>query len=172
MTRTLLALQGVSSSLRQYVLRHELTHNSVQATKPRKRKITIPKNVAPDTMLRLEVAAALAFPDGSMTVAGLRREAEAGRLTIYLTNGKHYTTLANIQELKDKCRVQAKAQGSRSSKPKAVPPSGTSATESGRSAQAALKATAQELRKSLPLTSRANTTPKRAAALVIPIKSK
>jgi len=31
--------------------------------------------VTPDTPLRLVVAAAIAFPDGSMTAAGLRREA-------------------------------------------------------------------------------------------------
>ena len=30
--------------------------------------------VSPDTPLRLGIAAALAFPDGSMTAAGLRRE--------------------------------------------------------------------------------------------------
>ena len=30
--------------------------------------------VKPDTPLRLSVAAALAFPDGSMTASGLRRE--------------------------------------------------------------------------------------------------
>jgi len=31
--------------------------------------------ISPDTPLRLSVAAALAFPDGSMTASGLRREA-------------------------------------------------------------------------------------------------
>jgi hypothetical protein len=31
--------------------------------------------IGPDTPLRLRVAAALAFPDGSMTASGLRREA-------------------------------------------------------------------------------------------------
>ena len=39
-------------------------------------KVSIPDNVTPDTMLRLEAAAALAFPDGSMSVAALRREAQ------------------------------------------------------------------------------------------------
>ena len=34
-----------------------------------------PDQVSPDTPLRLGIAAALAFPDGSMTAAGLRREA-------------------------------------------------------------------------------------------------
>ena len=33
-----------------------------------------PDKITPDTPLRLEIAAALAFPDGSMTASGLRRE--------------------------------------------------------------------------------------------------
>jgi hypothetical protein len=32
--------------------------------------------VGPDTPIRVGVAAALTFPDGSMTASGLRREAE------------------------------------------------------------------------------------------------
>jgi hypothetical protein len=42
--------------------------------------------VSPDTPLRLSVAAALAFPDGSMTASG-RREAARGRLMIGLHEG-------------------------------------------------------------------------------------
>ena len=38
--------------------------------------------IGPDTPLRLGVAAALAFPDGSMTASGLRREGARGRLVI------------------------------------------------------------------------------------------
>jgi hypothetical protein len=38
--------------------------------------------VDPETPLRLGVAAALAFPDGTMTASGLRREAARGRLII------------------------------------------------------------------------------------------
>ena len=36
--------------------------------------IPSPEQVTPDTPLRLEIAATIAFPDGSMTAAGLRRE--------------------------------------------------------------------------------------------------
>jgi hypothetical protein len=36
--------------------------------------IPAPEQVTADTPLRLGVAAAIAFPDGSMTTAGLRRE--------------------------------------------------------------------------------------------------
>jgi hypothetical protein len=52
-----------------------------------------------DTPLRLSVAAALAFPDGSMTASGLRREAARGRLVIERIAGKDFTTLANINRM-------------------------------------------------------------------------
>ena len=68
--------------------------------------------VTPDTPLRLGVAAAIAFPDGSMTAAGLRREAARGRLIIERIAGKDYTTLANIECMRQLCRVQEKARDS------------------------------------------------------------
>ena len=71
-----------------------------------------PDKVTPDTPLRLGVAAALAFPDGSMTASGLRREAERGRLVIERVAGKDFTTLANIEQMRALCRVQAKDHGS------------------------------------------------------------
>jgi hypothetical protein len=36
-------------------------------------RIPSPEKITPETPLRLNVAAALAFPDGSMTAAGLKR---------------------------------------------------------------------------------------------------
>jgi len=42
--------------------------------------LIVPDNVDPNTMLRLAIAACKAFPDGSMTVTGLRRMAASGRL--------------------------------------------------------------------------------------------
>jgi hypothetical protein len=68
--------------------------------------------VGPDTPLRLGVAAAIAYPDGSMTVSGLRREAARGRLVIERTAGKDYTTLSNIARMRELCRVEVKAPGS------------------------------------------------------------
>jgi len=46
------------------------------------RKPTLPPRdqIADDTPLRLGFAAALAYPDGSMTASGLRKEAGRGRL--------------------------------------------------------------------------------------------
>ena len=66
--------------------------------------IPAPDKITPDTPLRLGVAAALAFPDGSMTASGLRREAERGRLVIERVAGKDFTTLANIERMRELCR--------------------------------------------------------------------
>ena len=69
-------------------------------------------NVAPDAPLRLSIAAKLAFPDGSMTASGLRREANRGRLRVELIANKLFTTLQAINEMRELCRVQAKARTS------------------------------------------------------------
>jgi hypothetical protein len=74
--------------------------------------IPAPEQVTPDTPLRLEIAATIAFPDGSMSAAGLRREAARGRLVIERIAGKDYTTLANIERMREICRVDAKARDS------------------------------------------------------------
>jgi hypothetical protein len=65
--------------------------------------------VGPDTPLRLEVAAALAYPDGSMTASGLRKEARKGRLIIERTTGKDYTTLP-YKEVRARVRVVPSGQ--------------------------------------------------------------
>ena len=58
------------------------------------------EDIGHDQPLRLAVAAALAFPDGSMTASGLRRESARGRLVIERIAGKDYTTLANIEQMR------------------------------------------------------------------------
>lgn len=60
----------------------------------------------PNTPLRLAEAVRLAFPHGGMTVSGLRREALRGRLAIERIAGKDFTTLAAIEAMREKCRVQ------------------------------------------------------------------
>jgi hypothetical protein len=141
---------------------------AVRQSKP----LIIPDKIDPTTMLRLEVAATLGFPDRSVSVAALRREAAAGRLTIYAIAGKHFTTLNDIEEMKKICRVPVKAQGSTSKRRRTGNGSGSSATVSEVSARAALKATAQALRGSLPPISPASTTPRLAGAAVIPMRSR
>jgi hypothetical protein len=54
------------------------------------------KDIHEDEPLRLEIAAACAFPDGSMKASGLRREAARGKLIIERIAGKDYTTLKAI----------------------------------------------------------------------------
>jgi len=71
----------------------------------RKSDLTLPTQAEPNTPLRLSTAAVLAFPDGSMTASGLRRESARGRLVIERIAGKDYTTLANIERMRELCRV-------------------------------------------------------------------
>lgn len=58
-----------------------------------------------DTPLRLDVAVKVAFPAGGLTVAGLRKEIARGRLEVELIAGKHFTTLAAIERMRERCRV-------------------------------------------------------------------
>jgi hypothetical protein len=62
---------------------------------------SILQNVSPDAPVRLSIAAKLAFPDGSMTASGLRREAARGRLHIERVAGKDYTTLEAIKRMRE-----------------------------------------------------------------------
>src|SRR4051794_8002151 len=66
-------------------------------------------NIDPNAPIRLRVAAELAFPDGSMTVSGLRKEARRGRLVIERIAGKDFTSMADIETMREQCRVERKA---------------------------------------------------------------
>jgi hypothetical protein len=48
----------------------------------------LPEEIKQDTPLRLSVAAALAFPDSSMTASGLRHEGAGGRLVVERVTGR------------------------------------------------------------------------------------
>src|SRR5258707_3428661 len=63
-------------------------------------------NVDPNAPLRLAVAAEHAFPFGGMTEKGLRCEAKRGRLVIWRIANKDFTSLAAIEEMRRKCRLQ------------------------------------------------------------------
>src|SRR4051794_29663892 len=111
------------------------------------------RDVARDAPLRLSIAAKLAFPDGSMTASGLRREAARGRLRIERIAGKDYTTLDSIDRMRELCRVQARELGYssvrldtvlESSSPKL---SGLSRTASNISPQDALRARLKQSRR-------------------------
>lgn len=64
------------------------------------------ESIDPNTPLRLARAAALAFPNGGMTEKGLRRERARGNLTIERIANKDYTTLAYIEEMRRRCRLE------------------------------------------------------------------
>ena len=106
--------------------------------------------IRPDTPFRLSVAAALAFPDGSMTASGLRRECARGRLVVERIAGKDYTTLANIERMRELCRVEAKVPGSGSESGGEDPLNGSSLTTAAKSAQARAKAISKRLKARSP----------------------
>lgn len=98
--------------------------------------------------LRLNVAAALAFPDGSMGASGLRREAARGRLVIERIAGKDYTTLQAIEDMRQLCRVQPSLTNTiRAAHGSSAQP-GSSATDRGRLALDALLRTVGQISKS------------------------
>jgi hypothetical protein len=134
-------------------------------------------SITPDIPLPLKTAVKLAFPDGSMTASGLRREAAKGRLVIERIAGKDYTTLANIERMRELCRVEPRARVSGLSQKSAmqressfVAQVGSSATDRARSARAALEKTARERKGRSPSTSALSTKCAETAA-VIPLKS-
>jgi hypothetical protein len=144
--------------------------------------VTPPRDqIDPDTPLRLETAAALAFPDGSMTASGLRRERNRGRLVVERIAGKDFTTLANIQRMRELCRVGKTVQGSGGTSHAMTamesllrPESGTSKTEDTAKALAAARTIGRELRESLKNTSPKNGSSKkrtRQTANVHPLRS-
>src|ERR1700752_2203021 len=78
--------------------------------------LPIPDNIDPSTPLRLHIAAKIAFPDGSMTASGLRREGARGRLALERIANKDYTTLEAIRTMRELCRVQTRESDSTDAK--------------------------------------------------------
>jgi hypothetical protein len=123
-----------------------------QREKKAKRELQLAQ-IDPDTPLRLAVAAALAFPDGSMTASALRRERDRGRLAVERIAGKEFTTLFDIKQMRLLCRESAKEHGSGSGKQeKSVStndgPCGSSSMGADISPQGALRAKLQKLSES------------------------
>src|SRR4029077_5557258 len=99
----------------------------------RKFSMPDPNSVSDDTLLRLGVAAALEFPDGSMSASGLRREAAPGRLRIWRIAGKDYTTRAALSEMRGRCVLSSHHDSSCAAPERAVGQSGLSRTGNGKS---------------------------------------
>lgn len=131
-----------------------------------------PAAITPTTPLRLEIAAELGFPGGSMTASSLRRLVVAEKLECEKIAGKYFVTLAAIEEMRKSCRVPAKALASHSKKPATDNPHGSSETDSGPLALDAMNATAERLKESLRPTSSKSTTRKRPSAKVIRMESR
>jgi hypothetical protein len=98
--------------------------------------------IGPNTPLRLDVAAHLAFPDGSMTASGLRGERDRGRLVVERIANKDYTTLEEIRLMRERCRVRVKDQDSGSSQKNATPTASSSGAPRGSSPNAGKKGAA------------------------------
>jgi hypothetical protein len=134
-------------------------------------------SITDTTPLRLCVAAALAFPDGSITASSLRRESLKGRLAVVRVANKDYTTLKAIEEMMGQCRVQPKEPACGSSPQRQTPARASSAsnqsgsfeTERRKAALAALLETARKPSASSLRTSLQNTKSP-ASAAVIPLK--
>jgi hypothetical protein len=104
------------------------------------------KDIHEDEPLRLEIAAACAFPDGSMKASGLRREAARGKLIIERIAGKDYTTLKAIKNMRDKCRNEVRVLGfGFNQRAEASPQRGSSVTGSSNGALAAARMKLQKL---------------------------
>ena len=107
--------------------------------------------VAQDAPLRLHVAAALAFPDGSMTASGLRRERARGHLIVERIAGKEYTTLAYIKRMRELCRVEAKAPDFGLESEAGDPRSGSSSITATNSAQVRARMISKRLKTRSPI---------------------
>ncbi|ASJ59349.1 hypothetical protein SMB554_09165 [Sinorhizobium meliloti] len=85
--------------------------------------------------MRLKDIIPIAFPQGGISPAGLRREAKRGRLKLMRIAGKDFTTLAAIEEMQRLCVVEP------GPKEPALHPD-----DRGKAALAAARAIAHELR--------------------------
>ncbi|MER9131928.1 excisionase [Mesorhizobium sp. M0768] len=127
----------------------------------------IPDQFDETTPLRVEIAARIAFPDGSMSAAGLRKERDAGRLETELIAGKEYVSLMAIARMRELCRGLRKGhawygvtKAGKKMERAETKLDGLSAMEPASSALAAAKKAVQELKlkRRLPPTLEANTT--------------
>jgi len=123
-----------------------------------------------DKPYRLKDILPLAYPDGNMTVSGLRKEIDRGNLEVEYVAGKFFVTLRAIEEMRERCRVRGKVRASGSGrkgstgKPGSVylPAHGSLSTAQSMSAQDALREKLR-LRKERSQNTMSNDTGRRAA---------
>lgn len=119
--------------------------------------------VGADTKVRLDIAAKIAFPDGSIGLSSLRREARKGRLKIWRVANKDMTSLAEIERMLDRCLVQS-GLPDYGCDPLRMdePPLGSSSTTDASTALAAARMRVERLKGSSSSTSPSSTTARRA----------
>lgn len=123
--------------------------------------MTAPELDPRDVPYRLKDILPIAYPQGNMTITGLRREIARGNLVVELVAGRQYVTLRAIEEMRERCRVKAKApasgSGRRASSAGSRALANTSSSmEQSRSAQDALRANLARQKETLRATSRIN----------------
>lgn len=135
--------------------------------------------ITEETPLRLDVAARLAFPDGTIGASGLRSEASKGRLAITRIANRDYTTLLAIREMIEKCRVPQKERASgcgQREKPRTdasrTPPRGSSSTAAGNIPLASALQIVDALSKPSPATSPPSTNRRGATVTSLPSPSR
>jgi hypothetical protein len=115
---------------------------------PRRPANLTQSDITHDTPLFLGVAAAVAFPDGTVSAMTLRAEAARGKLAIFRIGKKYYTTLGSIEKMvAEKCRVLPKVPTSICAAGPGANQLGSSGTEGMKSAQVALQASVKMLKK-------------------------
>ena len=146
--------------------------NAFSALNARSPAVTRPlpnrDDIRDDTPLRLDVAARLAFPDGSVGVSALRKERKRKRLRVWRIAGKDMTTLAEIKRMMDRCLVDDSQPDSGSDQQqRSEPPRGSSLTGDASSALAAARMRVKKLKESSPNTSARDTTPSQGGHVIL-----
>jgi hypothetical protein len=114
-------------------------------------------DITDTTPFRLKDAIAIAFPMGGMTEKGLRREAKRGRLKVSRIAGKDFTTLRDIAEMMESCRVNSSLPAYGSESATVVRRSGSSKTAASNSSLARLSTNVERLKRRSPNTSAGST---------------
>src|SRR5690349_8351001 len=107
--------------------------------------------IGPDDPVPLPKAVDLFWPAGGMTLSALRTEVRRGNLAVERVGGRYFTTQKAIREMRERCRVKPRVQGSTSASREANSSAGSSSTEEPRSQRDATKATASRLKRRSPI---------------------
>ena len=122
-------------------------------TKAAQRPYITRADISVNDRLSFDVAAALAFPDGTVKADTLRHAARQGKLAFACVGNRYFTSLAAIEDAFPLCQGPAKERGSISASGRARAPSGSSATANAKSQRDALLELAKGLKRPRRITS-------------------